>query len=138
VGEFGYDGEGWGLASCDGEFYRSDGTAVVWRHDPATFAVGGRLEVTRREAPVAYLNELECTPRGLLANVWQSDEIVRIDPRTGRVTATIDAAGLLEAGERRPEGVLNGIAYRAETDTLLLTGKYWPWLFEVVLEEDQP
>lgn len=136
-GEFEYLGEGWGLALCDGELFRSDGSAVLWRHDPASFAVRGRLEVARAGVAVEYLNELECTPRGLLANVWQREEIVRIDPRSGRVTAVIDASGLLGPSERRFEGVLNGIAYREETDTVLLTGKYWPWLFEVVFEPDE-
>ena len=135
LGEFAYDGEGWGLTLCNGELYRSDGSATLWRHDPETFAVRGRLEVSRGGVAIALLNELECTPRGILANIWQRDEIVRIDSLSGRVTATIDAGGLLRADERRPEAVLNGIAYRPETDTLLLTGKHWPWLFEVVLEE---
>jgi len=135
LGEFAYEGEGWGLTLCNGELYRSDGSATLWRHDPETFAVRGRLEVARGGVAIALLNELECTPRGILANIWQRDEIVRIDSLSGRVTATIDAGGLLRADERRPEAVLNGIAYRPETDTLLLTGKHWPWLFEVVLEE---
>ncbi len=135
LGEFAYEGEGWGLTLCNGELYRSDGSATLWRHDPETFAVRGRLEVSRGGVAIALLNELECTPRGILANIWQRDEIVRIDSLSGRVTATIDAGGLLRADERRPEAVLNGIAYRPETDTLLLTGKHWPWLFEVVLEE---
>lgn len=135
LGEFSYEGEGWGLTLCNGELYRSDGSATLWRHDPETFAVRGRLEVARDGVAVELLNELECTPRGILANIWQRDEIVRIDALSGRVTATIDAGGLLRADERRPDGVLNGIAYRPETDTLLLTGKHWPWLFEVVLEE---
>ena len=135
LGEFAYEGEGWGLTLCNGELYRSDGSATLWRHDTETFAVRGRLEVSRGGVAIALLNELECTPRGILANIWQRDEIVRIDSLSGRVTATIDAGGLFRADERRPEAVLNGIAYRPETDTLLLTGKHWPWLFEVVLEE---
>ncbi len=134
LGEFAYEGEGWGLTLCNGELYRSDGSAILWRHDPETFAVRGRLEVSRDGAALEFLNELECTPRGILANIWQTDEIVRIDSLSGRVSATIDAGGLLGVDERRPEAVLNGIAYRPETDTLLLTGKHWPWLFEVVLE----
>lgn len=135
LGEFSYEGEGWGLALCNGELYRSDGTSTLWRHDPKTFAVRGRFQVARDGVPVEFLNELECTPRGILANVWQRDEIVRIDARSGRVTATINARGLLRPDERLHQAVLNGIAYRPETDTVLLTGKYWPWLFEVVLEE---
>ena len=94
-----------------------------------------RLHVTRQGTAVGRLNELECTPAGILANIWLSDEIVRIDPHSGRVTATVDASGLLPAASRPRDAVLNGIAYRPETDTYLLTGKLWPWLFEVALEE---
>ncbi len=134
-GEYRYEGEGWGLCAWEADLYRTDGTAILWRHGPESFDVRGRLEVTRDGAPVGFLNELECTAKGILANVWQSDEIVRIDPRSGVVTATLDASSLWPAGQRRPEAVLNGIAYRPETDTYLLTGKLWPWLFEVALEE---
>lgn len=135
LGEFAYQGQGWGLCWRDGDLYRTDGTATLWRHAASDFAVLGRLQVTRDGAPVASLNELECTPEGLWANVWQSDEIVRIDAASGRVTAVADAGGLMPRAERPPEGVLNGIAYRPETGTYFLTGKRWPWLFEVALEE---
>ncbi|MCP4204923.1 MAG: glutaminyl-peptide cyclotransferase [bacterium] len=135
LGEFSYESEGWGLTLCHGELYRSDGTATLWRHDPETFAVRGRFQVLLEGVPVELLNELECTPRGILANVLYRDQILRIDPRSGRVTATIDAGGLRAPGGRVAFEVLNGIAYRPETDTVLLTGKYWPWLFEVVLEK---
>jgi glutaminyl-peptide cyclotransferase len=63
--------------------------------------------------------------------VWQTDTIVRIDPATGKVTAEIDASGLLSANDLRGTDVLNGIAYDPATKTFLLTGKYWPAMFEV-------
>ncbi|HEY7730424.1 MAG TPA: glutaminyl-peptide cyclotransferase, partial [Gaiellaceae bacterium] len=65
------------------------------------------------------------------ANVWHTDLIVEIDPATGRVTAVIDASGLLAEDERDGVDVLNGIAFAPERGTFLLTGKYWPRLFEV-------
>jgi glutaminyl-peptide cyclotransferase len=46
------------------------------------------------------------------------------------VTAEIDASGLLTADERRGTDVLNGIAYDPATKTFLLTGKYWPAMFQ--------
>ena len=60
------------------------------------------------------INELECVDDAVYANVWQTDRILRIDPRTGAVTAEIDAAGLLTAEERAAADVLNGIAYDPE------------------------
>jgi glutaminyl-peptide cyclotransferase len=68
---------------------------------------------------------------GIYANVWTTDDIVRIDPQSGAVTARINAAGLLSPAERARTDVLNGIAYDAATKTFLITGKLWPTLFRV-------
>lgn len=142
---FRYAGEGWGLCHDGRELYLSDGSPRISVRDPATFEERRSFQVVLREAggerPVPRLNELECVGRHLYANVWQSDEIVRIRKRDGRVDAVLDAGGLLTPAERAalPAGaVLNGIAYRPETDTFLLTGKYWPALFEVRLERRPP
>jgi len=93
------------------------------------------VTVRRGVREVPRLNELECTDDGAVyANVWKSDEIVRIDPESGRVTAVVDAAelaGRIPADERAGIDVLNGIAHIPGTDRFLLTGKYWPVLFEV-------
>ena len=85
------------------------------------------------DRPVAKLNELECVGDAIYANIWQSDEILRIDAESGRVTAVIDASSLLTRVESIRADVLNGIAYRPETETFLLTGKLWPQVFEVEL-----
>lgn len=134
IGSFEYVGEGWGLCHQGGALYRSDGTATLWRHDLSSFAP--RASITVREAgePVSRLNELECVPDGVWANVWQEDRLVRVDSSTGRVTATVDARSLRSDQTQPPRGVLNGIAHRAETGTFLLTGKYWPVVYEVVFE----
>ena len=65
--------------------------------------------------------------------IRQSNEILRIDANTGRVTAVVDASGLLTTVEAMRADVLNGIAYRPENETFLLTGKLWPHVFEVEL-----
>jgi glutaminyl-peptide cyclotransferase len=77
------------------------------------------------------INELECTPVGVYANIWQTDTIVRIDPRNGDVTASIDLAGLLSPEERANTDVLNGIAAVPGTDEFLVTGKNWPKILRV-------
>jgi glutaminyl-peptide cyclotransferase len=132
-----YQGEGWGLCSDGERLVMSDGSATLTFRDPATFRVQGTLEVTLNGAPLQNINELECAPDGLYANVWLTDLIVRIDPLTGVVTAVIDAAGLLSAEQRAalsPGAVLNGIAYDAEADAFLVTGKLWPVIFLVRFE----
>jgi glutaminyl-peptide cyclotransferase len=130
-----YEGEGWGLCHDGVDVWRSDGSSSLWLHDQTTFAQQGRLEVRLRGEPVEQLNELECAEGWIYANVLGSDEIVRIDPGSGRVVAVIDASGLLGTNPGQRAGPLNGIAYRSESQTFLLTGKNWPKLFEVVFVE---
>jgi glutamine cyclotransferase len=111
---------------------RSDGTDRLRFHDPVTFAEQGSVAVTRDGAPVTRINELECVDGQVWANIWQTDRIVRIDPASGRVTAEVDASGLLDPTRRADTDVLNGIAAVPGTDgEFLLTGKLWPATFRV-------
>ena len=126
-----YDGEGWGLCHDGTRLVMSDGSDRLTFRDPETFDQLGEVRVRQGGAAVRHLNELECTGGSVYANVWETDEIVRIDPATGTVTAVIDAAGLLPAGERAGTDVLNGIAAIAGTDEFLLTGKHWPHTYRV-------
>lgn len=124
-----YAGEGWGLCHDGEHLLRSDGSAVLTRHEPVSLAFVDRVTVTLRGRPLPGLNELECAEGWVYANVYGTDRIVRIDPASGEVRAEIDASTL---PVRERNGVLNGIAYRPETATFLLTGKRWPQLFEVI------
>lgn len=127
-----YEGEGWGVCAQDGRLVTSDGSDTLTFRDPATFDGLGTVVVTLDGKPQSQLNELECASDGsVYANVWQSDVILRIDPGTGDVTAVVDASGLLTHDERRSVDVLNGIAQVPGTDRFLITGKYYPHLFEV-------
>jgi glutaminyl-peptide cyclotransferase len=131
IGRARYAGEGWGLCYDGARLVMSNGSARLTFRDPATFAVTGGVDVTLGGRAIDNLNELECVGGQVLANVWGSTEIMRIDPGTGRVTAIIDAGGLLPPSERAGTDVLNGIAAVAGTDNFLLTGKYWPHLYRV-------
>ena len=83
--------------------------------------------------PVAHLNELEYVEGQIYANVWQTERIAMIAPKTGRVTGWIDLHGLLDPREAGGVDVLNGIAYDAAGDRLFVTGKLWPRIFEIRL-----
>jgi glutamine cyclotransferase len=124
------DGEGWGLCRDGDRLVRSDGTDRLRFHDPAGFAETGSVAVTLDGVPVTELNELECVDGQVWANVWQRDDILRIDPATGAVTAVVDASGLLDDDRRAGADVLNGIAHLGAGE-FLLTGKYWPVTFRV-------
>ncbi len=131
VGEFGYEGEGWGLCHNGLSLVMSNGSDRLTVHSPNTFDVERTVRVTMDGKPLHQLNELECVGTDVYANVWQTDTIVRIDLASGRVTARIDASGLLTPAERLGVDVLNGIAYDPVDQTFLLTGKWWPKLFRV-------
>jgi glutamine cyclotransferase len=132
---FTYTGEGWGLTQDGTRLIMSDGSATLRFLDPATLREAGRLTVRDGTAPVLNLNELEFVRGEIFANVWQTDRIVRIDPRSGNVRAVVDLAGLLPASERARVDVLNGIAYDAEGNRIFVTGKLWPRLYEIEIVE---
>lgn len=133
--EFPYKGEGWGLTRNDKEIIMSDGTSELRFLDPETLRETHRIKVTAAGKVVDQLNELEWVKGEVYANIWQTDKIARIDPKTGRVLGWIDLNGILSMGDRimgNPD-VLNGIAYDAAGDRLFVTGKLWPKLFEIRL-----
>jgi glutamine cyclotransferase len=133
---FTYPTEGWGLTHDGTHLIMSDGTATLYFLDPTTFEEVKRIEVFDNDTPVTHLNELEYIHGTVYANVWPTDRIAMISPETGRVVGWISLDGLLsDEGFYQPIGVLNGIAYDAANDQLFVTGKYWPKLFEIELEE---
>ncbi|MGA1998203.1 MAG: glutaminyl-peptide cyclotransferase [Bryobacteraceae bacterium] len=127
--------EGWSMTEDGKRIIMDDGTPQLRFWDPDTLREIGRLTVTANGEPVTNLNELEWVKGEIYANIWMTDRIARIDPKTGKVVGWIDCAGLLDPSDR-VEGqtdVLNGIAYDAEHDRLFVTGKRWPKLFEIRL-----
>lgn len=134
LGIFNYSGEGWALTQDGKHIIMSDGTPVLKMLDPTTLTEIRRITVTAEGKPVANLNELEWVKGEILANVWQTNRIARIDPATGKVKGWIDLSGLPEAQQlANPDAVLNGIAYDAVHDRLFVTGKDWPHLYEIRL-----
>lgn len=135
VGEHRYEGEGWGITTLDdGRLVMSDGSDTLTVRDPSDFSAIERWTVTRSDGTVDRLNELEWDGGRIWANRWQTDEIVRVDPRCHRVDAVVDASPLRRraaAVATAPIDVLNGIAHEPGTDRFLVTGKDWPVMFEV-------
>jgi glutamine cyclotransferase len=155
--EFAYPTEGWGITHDGKRLIYSDGTATLRFLDPNTFAETGRIEVHNQGWPMRGLNELEFIPApeagpepaeqdpcdtgtssampktaSIFANVWPSDQIVIIDPKTGRITGRLDLTALYPRPDDS-EDVLNGIAWIPETKHLLVTGKLWPKIYEIEL-----
>lgn len=133
---FRYPGEGWGLCYDGRVLWMSDGSSTLQRRDPVTFELLGRLDVRRDGRAVPRLNELACVGEHVVANVWTSNELVRVRKADGRVDAVIDASDLVPVDPRvraDPDAVLNGVAHDPVTGRWWLTGKLWPVLYEVRL-----
>ncbi len=135
VGQFRYPGEGWGLTRNDTEIVMSDGTSDIRFLDPKKLVETHRVHVTAQGQPLTQINELEWVDGEIYANLWQTDRIARIDPKTGNVLGWIDLKGLLPKKDYIDghTDVLNGIAYDAAGKRLFVTGKFWPRLFEIRL-----
>lgn len=127
-------GEGWGMTHDGDTVWFSDGTAWLHRFDVNTGHRLPSVEVRLDDRPVRRINELEWVEGEIWANVYLTDQILRISPETGAVTGIIDLTGLLPASERHPDtDVLNGIARDPDTGAIWVTGKRWPWLYRIEL-----
>lgn len=132
---YSYPREGWGLTTDGKSLIASDGSSNLYFMDNR-FQVEKTVKVTLDGRPVRLLNELEWIDGKILANVYTTDSIMIINPKSGEVEATINCSGLLDRSLRTPRtDVLNGIAYNPADGKIYLTGKYWPKMFEIELKE---
>jgi glutaminyl-peptide cyclotransferase len=126
----------WGLTLTDQDlFAHSDGTSTIRFLNPQTLEVISQIEVTDNGEPINLLNELEFINGLIYANRFTLDEIVAIDPDTGVVAFRIDLTGIIDKQANGLGGndVLNGIAFDALTSRLFVTGKRWPFLYQIEL-----
>jgi len=135
IREFSYPTEGWGLTYDGKNLILSDGSSSLFFLDPETFQTVRKIDVTLNGSPLRRLNELEYINGEIWSNVWQTDQIVRIDPTSGKVTSYLDMAGILTRQYRTGnEDVLNGIAYDPQQKRIFISGKQWPRIFEIRLK----
>ena len=124
--------EGWGLTNNGSEIIMSDGTNQLYFMDPQYFSVIRKIEVMDHNGKVDALNELEWIKGKIWANRYLTDELVIIDPESGRVEGLVNLSGLLKPEDKHQQiDVLNGIAWDEENKRLFVTGKYWPKVFEI-------
>lgn len=125
-----YKGEGWGLTTDGKSLIRSDGSANLYFHHAENFALEKTITVMRNKNPVANLNELEYADGFIWANIWHDNSILKINPTTGEVVASLDLnelANKLHLADS--ESVLNGIAYDIDKKAFWITGKQWPRMY---------
>jgi len=132
---FAYKGEGWGLAyDASGGLVMSDGSDTLTFLDPRTQAAIKTIRVRDAGRPVPQLNELEWVDGEIWANVWTTDRVARISPKTGEVNAWLDLSTLWPLSQRMPPAdVLNGIAYDKATRRIFVTGKKWPRVYQIAV-----
>jgi glutamine cyclotransferase len=136
IRNFSYFGEGWGLTHDPTGLILSDGTSTLRFLEPTRFREQRRIKVMDAGVAIERLNELEMVRGEIWANVWQTDYIVRISPKDGRVLGWINLKGLLGApmAKLSAEAVLNGIAFDAQKNRIFVTGKLWPRVFEITVK----
>lgn len=141
IGQFHIHGEGWGSTTIDNELVVSNGSAVLTWLTPEEHRITHTIHVREGSRSVQGLNELEYVDGKVLANVWPSDCIAEIDRETGQITGWIDLSGLYPEKDRSHQrAILNGIAYDNDKRRLFVTGKLWPYIYEIeriVTDRDQ-
>jgi glutamine cyclotransferase len=134
TGSFKYPNkEGWGLTT-DGRFIiMSDGTNIITYIDPDSLKVTKTLDITFNGSSALYMNELEFINGFLYANVWTTNNIAKIDPATGKIVGIIDLSSLYNETKKtyRMAEATNGIAYDPMLDRIFVTGKFWPFIYQI-------
>lgn len=133
IGKFSFQNkEGWGLTNDGKNLIMSDGSNYLTFFDQ-NFNVTKTLDVSENGYAVDYLNELEYIKGYIYANIYQSHEIVKIDPATGNVVGKIDITNLFQTSKTKNINSLetNGIAFDSISNKVLVTGKMWPNIYEI-------
>lgn len=123
--------EGWGMCFDGKKLYMDDKTNRIWFLNKDTYQQTGYIDVYDDKGPVNEINELEYIDGKIYANVYTTNFIVVIDPKTGAVTERIDLTSLYPEPRTPPAEVLNGIAYDAQGKRIFITGKKWQKLYQV-------
>src|SRR5438552_18645384 len=120
----------------------STGSSNLYFVDPENFKILNQISVTDNYGPVSLVNELEYVNNFIYANVYETNYILKINPETGTVVGKLDCSGLLQKSGMQYNSqnypgsggnVLNGIAYDSLNNSFYVTGKKWPALFEIKL-----
>lgn len=131
--------EGWGLCFDGKKLYMDDSTNRIWFLDKDNYRQTGSIDVYDDKGAVNKINELEYIDGKLYANIWYTDNIIIIDPKTGAVTGKIDLTNLYPKNSRAANAeVMNGIAYDATTKRIFITGKKWPKMYQVTFAPQYP
>ena len=134
TGKFWYENEeGWGLTQDGTNLIMSDGTNVLTFLDPDSLKVVKLLAVHADKTPIKNINELEYIKGFIYANVWLTDYIVKINPNNGNIVGKINLSALHISANKSfyDAEVMNGIAYDPLSNLIYITGKLWPFIYQI-------
>ena len=134
IGNYRFQGEGWGICFNGDHFVTSNGSSVLSYRDQQTFETNYSVNITWDGELVQNLNELECVNDKIYANIWMQDTIIAINSTTGMVEMFASAKTLSENHEGPLNEVLNGIALDHNRDGFWVTGKNWSEMYLVNFE----
>jgi len=125
--------EGWGLTTDGINLIMSDGTHKLTFLNADNLQPQKILNVTENGNLVEKLNEMEFIKGYIYANVWTTNNIVKIDPLNGNILGKLDLNALSLDAKYKNIGseVLNGIAYDSSSDKIYITGKFWPNIYQI-------
>jgi glutamine cyclotransferase len=128
--------EGWGLTNDGDNLIMSDGTDIITYLNPDNFEIIKQISVKYKGKPQYNINELEYVDKFIYANIYQTNKIIKINPDNGDIVGILDLSSIVSQLIANYPNIaeLNGIAYRANTGTLFITGKLWPYIYEIQLE----
>ena len=134
IGTFSYiNKEGWGMTTDGNSIIMSDGTNFITYWDPDSLKVIKKINITYNGSSALYANELEFINGYIYANIWTTNYIAKIDPKSGKIVGLIDLTTLfLKSRKENPQSeATNGIAYDSKRNRIFVTGKFWPYIFEI-------
>lgn len=134
IGSFTYSNkEGWGMTTDGSSIIMSDGTNFITYWEPDSLKEIKRINISYNGSSALYANELEYINGYIYANIWTTNYIAKIDPADGKIVGLIDLTSLfLKSRKENPQSeATNGIAYDPSKDRILVTGKFWPYIFEI-------
>ncbi len=134
IGEFTLPSEhGWGMTTDSRYLIISDGSSNIYYLDPNNYKLAKIVGVTDNNGPVGNINELEMIDGSIYANHWQTNDILKIDPSSGRVVGKLDLTSLANEAQNKYPGSaeMNGIAYDSTSKKIYVTGKMWPTIYEI-------
>jgi glutamine cyclotransferase len=124
--------QGWGLTSDGEQLILNNGSSSILFVDANDFTLNRFIIVHDGDQTITRVNEMEYIDGKIYANIFGTEIIAIISPEDGKVE------GWINLKELNPDPtiftndyVLNGIAWNQAKGTLLVTGKCWPFVFEI-------